>query len=318
MPLVNEPGRGPLFGVASFSVFGNSSPLCYSENAYENTIEEAICAEQSGIDFFGVSEGYSRSVLGLDPFDVVLDIGKRTTTLNMCTSIGKIATEDLEPRHEQLHTLIDATDGRVELVLDRDRFIIGNHTDVTETDPEFNSNLDEWCRITADCHIQPTWIEVSGRSDAILQAVRYRIPIMLQVNSGDPLEQKPFTDLYRMANTRFGQAHNPLGLLAPGIIAPTDEEARSRAFDPWSHNLGSTTSDREKYDRFLHEVEDGALFVGSPETVARKIATTVETLGLDRFYLRYTCGLHPHEDSLECIRLYGTEVIPRVRQLLGV
>jgi alkanesulfonate monooxygenase SsuD/methylene tetrahydromethanopterin reductase-like flavin-dependent oxidoreductase (luciferase family) len=61
----------------------------------------------------------------------------------------------------------------------------------------------------------------------------------------------------------------------------------------------------------------GAYFVGSPETVAQKVAWAVRTLGLSRFQLKYAVGDLSHERRLESIRLYGDEVIPRVRELLS-
>ena len=62
----------------------------------------------------------------------------------------------------------------------------------------------------------------------------------------------------------------------------------------------------------------GSLFVGSPETLAQKVAWAMRTLGLSRFQLKYAVGTLPHAQRLESIRLYGTEVVPRVRELLGV
>ena len=59
------------------------------------------------------------------------------------------------------------------------------------------------------------------------------------------------------------------------------------------------------------------MYVGSPETVATKIAATVRTLGVDRFDLKYSNGPLPHEHSMRAIELYGTQVIPRVRELLS-
>ena len=59
------------------------------------------------------------------------------------------------------------------------------------------------------------------------------------------------------------------------------------------------------------------MYVGSPETVAQKMATTIRTLGLDRFDLKYASGPVPHEDLLTSIDLYGRKVIPRVRELLA-
>ena len=64
------------------------------------------------------------------------------------------------------------------------------------------------------------------------------------------------------------------------------------------------------------EVEQGALYVGSPETVARKIAATARLFGLTRFNLKYSAGLRPHDNLMRCIELYGTAVAPLVREQL--
>ena len=68
---------------------------------------------------------------------------------------------------------------------------------------------------------------------------------------------------------------------------------------------------------FEREIETGSLYVGSPETVARKIVGTLQALRVDRFDLKYSAGTLPHEAMLRSIELFGTEVIPRVRELLA-
>jgi alkanesulfonate monooxygenase SsuD/methylene tetrahydromethanopterin reductase-like flavin-dependent oxidoreductase (luciferase family) len=68
---------------------------------------------------------------------------------------------------------------------------------------------------------------------------------------------------------------------------------------------------------FEQEADRGSLYVGSPATVARKIAATAKALGLARFDLKYSAGPLPHEKLMRGIELYGTEVIPRVRELLA-
>jgi alkanesulfonate monooxygenase SsuD/methylene tetrahydromethanopterin reductase-like flavin-dependent oxidoreductase (luciferase family) len=62
---------------------------------------------------------------------------------------------------------------------------------------------------------------------------------------------------------------------------------------------------------------EGALCVGSPETVARKIARTARMLGLARFNMKYSNGSLPHARLLRSIELFGTRVVPRVRELLA-
>ena len=66
---------------------------------------------------------------------------------------------------------------------------------------------------------------------------------------------------------------------------------------------------------FEREIEAGSLYVGSPETVARKIAATAQALGIARFDMKYSAGTLAHGLMMRSIELYGREVIPRVRAL---
>ena len=77
---------------------------------------------------------------------------------------------------------------------------------------------------------------------------------------------------------------------------------------------GWPPTSRAEFDR---EIVAGSLYVGSPETVARKIAATVRGLGAVRFDLKYSAGTLPHEAMMRSIELYGREVIPRVRALVA-
>jgi alkanesulfonate monooxygenase SsuD/methylene tetrahydromethanopterin reductase-like flavin-dependent oxidoreductase (luciferase family) len=64
------------------------------------------------------------------------------------------------------------------------------------------------------------------------------------------------------------------------------------------------------------EADRGSLHVGSPETVAAKIAATAKALGIARFDLKYSAGALPHERLMRSIELYGGKVIPLVREML--
>jgi alkanesulfonate monooxygenase SsuD/methylene tetrahydromethanopterin reductase-like flavin-dependent oxidoreductase (luciferase family) len=69
--------------------------------------------------------------------------------------------------------------------------------------------------------------------------------------------------------------------------------------------------------QFDQEVERGSLYVGSPQTVANKIAATAKALSLKRFDLKYSAGTLAHEKMMRTIELYAREVIPLVRELLS-
>jgi hypothetical protein len=51
--------------------------------------------------------------------------------------------------------------------------------------------------------------------------------------------------------------------------------------------------------------------------VARKIAATAKVLGIVRFDMKYSQGTLPHDKLMRSIELYGTKVVPMVRELLA-
>jgi alkanesulfonate monooxygenase SsuD/methylene tetrahydromethanopterin reductase-like flavin-dependent oxidoreductase (luciferase family) len=129
-------------------------------------------------------------------------------------------------------------------------------------------------------------------------------------------------ELYRRALAELGHAPGAVGVHAPGHVAATDALAREQL---WPHFLAMRTKigaergwpapTRAQFDR--EAGPHGALFVGSPDTVANKIAATTRTLSLARFDLKYSNGPMPHEQMLQSIELIGTEVAPRVHDLLA-
>ena len=108
---------------------------------------------------------------------------------------------------------------------------------------------------------------------------------------------------------------------SPGFIADTDDEAKELFWPRYRvirDRIGALRGwpplRREEYER---EIAYGSLYIGSPETVAGKIARTVKALGVGRFDLIYTAGAQPISARMRAVELYGTKVIPMVRDILG-
>jgi hypothetical protein len=47
------------------------------------------------------------------------------------------------------------------------------------------------------------------------------------------------------------------------------------------------------------------------------MSATIRALGLSRFHLKYSNGTLPHDLQMKSIELYGTQVAPKVRELLN-
>ena len=185
-----------------------------------------------------------------------------------------------------------------------------------------------------------TWVGVGGSPQSVVRAAKYGLPLMIAIIGGESVRFAPFVDLYQRALTQFEHPHLPshgetprtlgvsqacrprVGVHSPGHIASTDEQAEDELWPHWQRMRNKIGSERGWGPTTRAEFEhmaspDGALYVGSPDTVARKIAATVQTLQLSRFDMKYSAGTLPHETMMNSIELYGGEVIPKVRELLA-
>jgi alkanesulfonate monooxygenase SsuD/methylene tetrahydromethanopterin reductase-like flavin-dependent oxidoreductase (luciferase family) len=119
----------------------------------------------------------------------------------------------------------------------------------------------------------------------------------------------------------MGKTELPVGVHSHGFVGETDAQAREDLFADYKRMRDKIGAERgwppmTRAD-FEGEIEHGSLYVGSPETVARKIAATVKTLEVSRFDLKYSAGPLSHEKIMRSIELYGRKVIPLVRAALA-
>jgi alkanesulfonate monooxygenase SsuD/methylene tetrahydromethanopterin reductase-like flavin-dependent oxidoreductase (luciferase family) len=168
----------------------------------------------------------------------------------------------------------------------------------------------------------PAWIGVGGSPQSVVRAAHYGFSLMLAIIGGSPARFRPFSRLFLQALEKFGREPLPIGVHSPGHIAETDEKALEEFWPRWLQIITKMSKVRgfaiPTVESFRFEVgPQGALFIGSPETVAQKIAANLNTLGANRFDLKFGMpGLSP-DSLMKNIELYGTKVIPRVRELLA-
>ena len=171
----------------------------------------------------------------------------------------------------------------------------------------------------------PAWIGVGGSPQSVIRAARLRV----LADARD--HRRPAGPVRRRSRScsgealeKFGQPPRPVGVHSPG---PRRRHRRAGRAEFWpqlagGHRPGSPRSaaspPRPKSRSPPRSGPTGALYVGSPETVAQKIAATLRDLGATRFDLKYGMPGLTHEQLMTTIELYGTQVIPRVRELLDL
>lgn len=337
----------PTLGLDTFGDVPGSDPARHAEVIRE-VIEEAALADRLGVDYIGLGEHHRVDYAISEPDVVLAAIAARTERIRLGTGVTVLSSDDPVRVYERFATLDAISGGRAEVQLGRGSFI--------ESFPLFGYDLADYERLFAEkldlfTHLQreepitwegtvrsaltgqrafpttargriPAWIAVGGTPQSVVRAAHYAMPLVLAVIGGSPRGFVQFADLYRRALAEYGHPELPIGMHSPGHIAATDAEAREQMY-PHQAEVFSRIGRERGWGPYTQAAFDdaagpeGALFVGSPDTVATKIAWACQTLGLSRFQLKYSVGSLPHEQRLESIRLYGTEVIPRVRRLLN-
>lgn len=311
-----------------------------------NVLAEGVLADQVGIDHFSIGEHHRPDFAISAPDTVLAGLATRTERITLGTAVTVLSSDDPIRVFERFSTLDALSSGRAEITIGRGSF--------TESFPLFGYALQDyetlfeekidllstilpqepfsWSGSTRpplkDQSVHPraertipTWVAVGGSPNSVIRAARYGFPLMLAVIGGQAERFAPYVQLFHEANEKLGNPALPVGVHSPGHIATDDDTARDQLRDAWLATRNQLGRERgwgpAGPGEFDAEVEHGALYVGSVETVAQKIAHTVRTLGVDRFDLKYANGTVAHEHLMQSIELYGTQVIPRVRELLA-
>lgn len=337
------------FGLDSFGdlpVDGEGKLFSHAA-AIRQVVKEAVLADKLGIDIIALGEHHRPDFSISSPETVLAGIASVTKNIKLASGVTVLSSDDPVRVFERFATLDALSNGRAQVILGRGSF--------TESFPLFGYDMADYERLfeekielfsqllkekpvtwsgtkraslenadvfpkTESGHLQ-TFVGVGGSPQSVVRAAHYGFPLVLAIIGGSPDRFVPYVDLYRRAAKEFGTTAHPVGMHSPGFIADTDSEARKIAWPAHKKNFDRIGKERGwapiTRDHFINEIENGSLYIGSPETVAQKIAKSIKTLGVERFDLVYGGGPMPASARLHMIELYGTKVIPRVRELLS-
>lgn len=338
--------RRMLFGIDTFGEVdpaSASSPAGY-DAAIREILDLAILAEDVGIDSFGVGEHHRADFCVSVPEILLAAVASRTCRIRLSSAVTVLGADDPIRVYERFATLSALSHGRTEIVVGRGAFIeafplFGLSLDAY--DDLFSEKLDilrDLCRRgradwrgthrspLADIRVFPIpsalpQLSVAAASGAsILRAAKLGLPLVLPVLRGEPCRYRAHVDTFRSV-ARNADGPVTVSLHSPGHIAGTNDEARERYWHAAGRNVERLSLERGvpalSKEEYLEEVERGSLYVGDADTVAHKIFDSVRQLDVDVFRLKFSAPGLASRHVCESIRLFGTKVIPKVREMLA-
>jgi probable LLM family oxidoreductase len=321
-------------------------PLSHAA-AIRQVVDEAVLADQLGVDAIALGEHHRPEYSISTPETVLAGIATRTQRIKLGSGVTVLSSDDPVRVHQRFATVDALSNGRAEVILGRGSFTesfplfgydMADYAVLFEEKLElFVALLDEkpvtWSGRTrpalTDADVYPktesgrlaTWVGVGGSPESVVRTARHGLPLMLAIIGGPAARFAPYIDLYKRAAEQLGTTAYPVGMHSPGFVADTDAEAKELYYPAYKiqrDRIGALRGwpplTRSEFD---HEVESGSLYIGAPETVARKMAASAKALGVGRFDLIYSAGAQSASARTRAVELFGSKVAPMVRDILG-
>jgi probable LLM family oxidoreductase len=332
------------FGDTSADEKGN--PISFAQTI-RNVVLQAVLADSIGIDNFNVGEHHRDDFAVSAPDTILAGIATVTKNITLGSGVTVLSSEDPIRVYQRFATIDALSNGRVEITAGRGSF--------TESFPLFGYELSDysvlfeeklellvellkekpvnWQGTTRKALVNqevypktergniPLRVGVGGSPESVVRAARVGASLALAIIGGDPARFAPYAKLYAEAMEKYGREMLPISIHSPGHISDTDEQAIEELWPHYETMFGRIGRERgwgpTTKNHYLDEVHSGSLYVGSPETVAKKIAYAISSVGANRFDLKYANGPMDQGKLMKSIELYGNVVIPRVRELLA-
>ena len=337
------------FGLDTFGDMQNDdsgAPISAGQTI-RNVIEQGVLADSLGLSNFNVGEHHRDDFAVSSPDTVLAGLATVTKNIGLGTGVTVLSSDDPIRVYQRFATIDALSNGRAEITAGRGSFI--------ESFPLFGYELSEYSvlfeeklqilaealkerpvswtgSVRAPLNVQeiypktergsiPLRVGVGGTPESVVRAARMGAHLALAIIGGDPARFKPFADLYGRALADFNKPKLTISIHSPGHISDDDETAIEEQWPHYYAMFGRIGRERgwgpTTKEHYLNEVRYGSLYVGSPETVARKIAYAISSVGADRFDFKYANGPMPHSKLMKSIELCATKVVPRAKELLA-
>jgi probable LLM family oxidoreductase len=337
-------------GIDSFAAVDitNGPPSAQKRvDAIKELIDRIICADQVGLDFFGIGEHHREEFLDSAPHMILAAAAAQTKNIRLGSAVAVLSAADPVRVFQNYATLDLLSAGRAEMVVGRGSFsesfpLFGYQFE--DYDALFLEKLELLLKIRKEEIVNwtgkfraplqyqkiiprpfqksiPIWLGVGGTPASFARAGSLGLPLMIAIIGGETHRFRPLVELYRKAGLEAGFPAESLkvGVHSLGYVAETKDQAVEEYYPGYAYNFTRIGKERGwppvTFERFAAQNgKTGALVVGDPEEVAEKIMRHSEALGgIDRFTFQLDNANLTHEQLKKTMQLIGQQVKPLIQ-----
>jgi alkanesulfonate monooxygenase SsuD/methylene tetrahydromethanopterin reductase-like flavin-dependent oxidoreductase (luciferase family) len=277
-------------------------------------------------DFFGIGEHHTDDI-PLSAADVVLGaIAARTTRIRLGSAVTVLSSDDPVRVFQRYSTLNAVSSGRAEVILGRGSSIdsfplfgydLADYEEPFEQKTTLSADLLKGGPVTwegttraslrnqdvvphTESEPFPVWIGVGGSPQSVIRAARLGFSLILAIIGGSRRASHPSPGSSgRHWNDSDGHRYQSECTRPDTSLTQMRKHAKSSGRTTCKSSAESArhadSPSRPRGPSPMRSGHRGALNVGSPETVAHKIAANLTALGATRFDLKYGMGGLSHQ-----------------------
>ena len=315
----------------------------------QEIMEEIKLMDEVGVDFFGMGEHHRIDYAVASPEIILAAAATVTKNIKLGSAVSVISSADPVKLFQDFSTVDLLSNGRAEIMAGRGSFIesfplfgydLKDYAELFEEKLELLLRLNKQDTVTWSGKFRkplinqeiyprpvhgslPIWVAVGGTTSSVIRAGRLGLPVMFAIIGGAIENFKPLFEVYQQAWEDNGHAKEDfqVGVHMHAFFGKDGQATADQYYPLYAaqmNRIGASRGwpqyQRSQFDfgRSIH----GHLVVGDVNESVEKILHVIEMFGLTRFSAHMDVGAPHHKDMMSAIELYGTHIIPKVKDAL--
>ena len=301
-----------------------------------DVIEEAVLADEVGLDVFGLGEHHRPEMFLSNPAVILAAIAARTKKIRLTSAVSVLGSADPVRLFQDFAALDLLSAGRAEIMVGRGAFtesfpVFGRSLD--DYDDLFTENLDLLLRLRragpvtwhgryrsalAALEVQPrptqqtlpVWVGVGGTLSSAERAGALGLPMALAVLGGPLSQGRVAVEAYRAGAARAGHPAGAVAISSHGFLTDRPDGPLRDFYPHYASYVGTYLSGRGSTAMSPQRFEDSAtpdraLIIGTREQAVEKMLAQHRILGNTRYLMQTSLGSLPHRHVMRSIELLG-------------
>jgi alkanesulfonate monooxygenase SsuD/methylene tetrahydromethanopterin reductase-like flavin-dependent oxidoreductase (luciferase family) len=313
---------------------------------FKNLLERIKLADQVGLNYFGLGEHHREDYPVSAPAILLAAAAPLTEQIHLGSAVTVLPTKDPVRVFQQFSTIDQISEGRAELTVGTGAYVesypLFGH-ELADSQANFTEKLGLLRQLNTENPVNFTgnfraslseseiwprpfnkklsiWVATGETPESSERAANFGFNANYSFLSAPPASKRHVIEHFRAVAEAQGHHDLKVAVAGRGFVADKASVAKETLYRGWLPSVtvsqkerGREAPTREMFDEQANGT--GPIIAGDINEVADRLAAIHAELKHDRHILHFDIGNIEHSAVMKAIELFGTRVLPQVRNL---